>query len=317
VNGVVLITGAGGFAGGHLLQLLSGRDDLVAWTRSGPDPEFAPLARWQQVDLLDRDRVRALISDLRPAAVFHLAGSPHVAESFRDTAATYANNVLGTHHLFDALRRAGVRSRVLLTGSAAVYAYSEAPLTEESPIAPASPYAVSKLAQEQLGLRALSEDGLDVIITRPFNHTGPRQAASFMAPTVARQIALIERGRLEPILRIGNTSAMRDLSDVRDVVRAYDALMRAGIPGMVYNVASGVARSVQQILDALIARAKTPVRVEVDPSRLRATDNPVLVGDATRLRQATGWQPQVPFAKTMGDLLEYWRGRESQSIPPS
>jgi GDP-4-dehydro-6-deoxy-D-mannose reductase len=310
VNGPVLITGAAGFAGSHLLQRLAGRRlELVGWARSSPPPDLAPLARWQHVDLLDRDRVRQLVRELRPSFIFHLSGSAHVAESFADPARAFANNVLGTHHLFDGLRRAGVRSRIVLTGSAAVYGWSDSPLTEDSPIAPGNPYAQSKLAQEQVGLRALREDGLDVIVTRPFNHTGPRQPASFMAPTMARQIALIERRTLEPVIRIGNTSAKRDVSDVRDVVRAYETLLDRGTPGTIYNVASGVGRSVQQILDALIARSKVPVRIEVDPTRLRSSDPPMLVGDATRLREATGWQPEIPFERTIEDLLAYWRAQ--------
>lgn len=312
MNGPILITGASGFAGSHLLQRLAGRHDLVAWARSSPAPEFFSLARWQQVDLLDRDRVRSLVGDLRPTAIYHLAGSAHVAEAIADPAGAFANNVLGTHHLFDALRRSGgAGRRILLAGSAAVYGSSNSPLTEGSPVAPGNPYAQSKLAQEQLGLRAVREDGLDVIVARPFNHTGPRQTASYMAPTVARQIALIERGRLEPVLRIGNTTAMRDLSDVRDIVRAYEALMQHGASATIYNVASGTGRSVQQILDALIARSTVPVRIEVDPARLRSGDPPMLVGDAARLTQATGWRPEIPFDQTIDDLLEYWRNRES------
>jgi GDP-4-dehydro-6-deoxy-D-mannose reductase len=309
VDGPVLITGASGFAGSHLLQRLSGRLALVGWARSSPPADLVSLARWQHVDLLDRDRVRALVRELRPSAVYHLSGSTHVGDSLGDPANTFANNVLGTHRLFDALRRAGVRSRILLAGSAAVYGWSDSPLTEDSPVAPGNPYAQSKLAQEQLGLRAVREDGLDVIVTRPFNHTGPRQTASFMAPTMARQIALIERGALEPVIRVGNTSARRDVSDVRDVVRAYETLMDRGTPGTIYNVASGVGRSVQQILDALIARSKVPVRIEVDPARLRSSDPPMLVGDATRLKEATGWQPEISFEQTIDDLLGYWRGQ--------
>jgi GDP-4-dehydro-6-deoxy-D-mannose reductase len=310
-NGTILVTGASGFAGSHLVQLLSGHHELVAWGRSSPAPELVPLARWQQVDLLDRDRVRELVRELRPAAVYHCAGSPHVAESFVDTAKPLANNVLATHHLFDALRRAGVHSRVLLTGSAAVYGSSDSPLTEDSPVAPANPYAHSKLAQEQLGLRAIREDGLDIIVTRPFNHTGPRQTAAFMAPTMARQIALIERGQREPVLRVGNTSAVRDLSDVRDVVRAYEALMRSGTAATIYNVASGTGRSVQDVVDALLTRAKVPVRIEIDPARLRSGDSPKLIGNAARLKEATGWRPEITFERMIEDLLDYWRNHDS------
>jgi len=307
-QGPILVTGASGFAGGHLLDLLAGQHDLVAWSRSTPSPELAGLARWQLVDLLDRDAVRSAVGEVRPAVVYHLGGVSHVAESFADTVTPLAGNVLGTHHLFDALRRAGVACRILLTGSATVYASSDSPLTETSPLGPTSPYAVNKLAQEQLGGRALDEDGLDVVITRSFNHTGPRQTPSFMAPAVARQVAWIERGMLEPIIRIGNTSPKRDLSDVRDVVRAYSALMRTGTPGTVYNVASGLGHAVGDVVNALISRSRVAVRTAVDPTRTRATDVSMLVGDPTRLRAATGWQPQISFERMIDDLLDYWRG---------
>ena len=297
-SGNVLVTGAAGFAGSHLVEQLSGSHTVVAWTR-------------QTVDLLDRDRVRAAIGDLRPTQVYHCAGATHVAESWRDTAQPLESNVLATEHLFDALRRAHVRCRVLIPGSATVYAPSSEPITESDPIAPASPYAISKLAQEQLALRAIHEDGLDVIVTRSFNHTGPRQTPAFVAPSVARQIALIERGQLEPVIKVGNLEARRDVTDVRDVVRAYVALMQTGTTGVIYNVASGVARSIQSILDALVSRSKIPVRVEVDPGRLRPNDVPVVVGDHSRLTAATGWRPGISFDETLDDLLSYWRAQTS------
>jgi GDP-4-dehydro-6-deoxy-D-mannose reductase len=297
-SGKVLVTGAAGFAGSHLVEQLSSSHTVVAWTR-------------QTVDLLDRDRVRAAIGDLRPTQVYHCAGATHVAESWRDSAQPLESNVLATEHLFDALRRAHVRCRVLIPGSATVYAPSSEPITEGDPLAPASPYAISKLAQEQLALRAIHEDGLDVIVTRSFNHTGPRQTPAFVAPSMARQIALIERGQLEPVIKVGNLEARRDVTDVRDVVRAYVALMQTGTTGVVYNVASGVARSIQSILDAIVSRSKIPVRVEVDPARLRPNDVPVIVGDHSRLTAATGWQPGISFDETLDDLLSYWRARTS------
>jgi len=292
-RGPVLVTGAAGFAGGHLLERLAGRHELVAWSRSASTGTLAAIATWQQVDLLDRDRVRALTRALQPSAVFHLAGVTQVSDSFADTSKPLAGNVLATHHLFDALRRADS---------------SDLPLTEDSPLGPASPYAVSKLAQEQLGRRAIAEDGLQVVVARAFNHTGPRQTASYMAPAVARQIALIERAAQEPIIRIGNTTPRRDLSDVRDVVRAYEALMQMGTPGVVYNVASGIGHAVGDILNALISRSRVPWRTEVDPGRQRPNDVSVLVGDPARLRAATGWQPEISFDHMIDDLLEYWRG---------
>ena len=196
---------------------------------------------------------------------------------------------------------------MLVTGSAVIYAPSQTPLAEESRLAPDSPYALSKLAQEALGLRAVVEDGLDVIVTRSFNHTGPRQTPAFVAPSIARQIALVERGVVEPVIRVGNVEAQRDLTDVRDVVRAYVALVEAGTPGTVYNVASGVGHTIRSIIDALVAAAGVHVRLETDSDKLRPVDNPILVGDASRLREATGWTPRISFDQMLRDLLDYWR----------
>jgi GDP-4-dehydro-6-deoxy-D-mannose reductase len=307
VSDAVLVTGAAGFAGGHLLELLAGGADIVGWSRSQPRAEIAMRARWQSVDLLDRDRVRAAVRDLRPRAVYHCAGLPYVAESWNDSAGSLETNAVGTHHLLDALRRAGSPCRVLVVGSATVYAASAAPLTEDSPLAPSSPYGRSKLAQELIGLRACVEDGIEVIATRTFNHTGPRQTPQFVSPSIARQIALIERGAAEPVIKVGNLDAQRDLTDVRDVVRAYAALMNDGTAGQVYNVASGVAYAIRFLLEGLLTRARTPVRVEIDPARLRAHDASVVVGDTTRLKEATGWVPAIPFEQMLDDLLDHWR----------
>jgi GDP-4-dehydro-6-deoxy-D-mannose reductase len=320
--GPVLVTGGAGFAGSHLLELLgtqpaqseqSAPSEIVSWSRQAPPAGLTSMpgrgCRWQQVDLLDREQVRAAVRALRPDRVYHLAGVPHVAQSWDATAPTLAGNALATHYLLDALRRAQVRARVLVTGSATVYAPSDTPIAEDGAIAPGSPYALSKLAQEMRGLRAIVEDNLEVIVVRAFNHTGPRQTPAFVAPSLARQIALIERGALPPTLRAGNLSARRDLSDVRDVVRAYVALMEHGASGAIYNVASGTGRPIHDILHALIARARVKVEVETDPALLRPQDTPALVGDATRLRRETGWAPQIAFETMLDDLLEYWRAQ--------
>jgi GDP-4-dehydro-6-deoxy-D-mannose reductase len=297
VSEVVLVTGAAGFAGSHLVEHLRlSQNHVVSWTR-------------QTVDLLDRDRVRTAIRELRPAQIYHCAGMTHVARSWLDTAQPLESNVLATEHLFDALRREGIRCRVLVPGSATVYAASSEPISEDGPIAPTNPYAISKLAQEQLALRAIQEDGLDLVLTRSFNHTGPGQTPEFAAPSMARQIALIERGELEPVIKVGNLDAQRDVTDVRDVVRAYAALMQSGRTGVIYNVASGVARSIRSILEALVSRSKLPVRIEVDQARMRPNDVPVVVGNHSRLTEATGWHPQVSFDQMLDDLLTYWRGQ--------
>lgn len=309
IGGPVLVTGATGFAGSHLVEHLSATHEVVAWGRRTPAAPLAGRARWQQVDLLDGDRVTSALREARPAAIFHCAGLPQVAESWHDSAAPLAVNVMGTHRLLEAIRLDAVPCRVLVTGSAHVYAPSAVALKEGDPIGPSSPYALSKLAQEALALRAAAEDGIDLVVTRSFNHTGPRQTAPFVAPSIARQIASIERGHQEPVIRVGNLDAVRDVMDVRDTVRAYAAAMASGVSGHVYNVASGVGRPVRAILEALVARARVPVRIESDPSLMRPSDIPVLVGDTTRLREATGWAPRVSFDQMLDDLLDYWRSR--------
>ena len=303
----VLITGATGFAGSHLVESLAGTAGVVGWGRSSPSPEFARLAEWTVIDLLDRDRVQRELATLRPAAIFHLAGSPQVAESWRDSTTPLAGNVLATAHLFDAIRRAELRCRVLVTGSATIYAPSESPLKESDPLAPTNPYAISKLAQEQLALRAASEDGLEIVMVRAFNHTGPRQSPAFVAPSMARQIALIEAGRAEPVMRVGNLQSLRDFLDVRDIVRAYTALMERGKAGEIYNVGSGTGRRIQSLLDALRSRSRVPVHVEADPQRLRPIENTAVIADASRLRDQTGWQPEISFDSMLDHLMEYWR----------
>ena len=309
-GGPVLVTGAAGFAGSHLVEHLASRGPVVAWSRSDPPSSLANLARWQQVDLLDRNAVRAALSRVTPAVVYHCAGVPHVAQSFRQSAHALRGNVLATHILLDELRRLGNGARVLVTGSATVYAASESPLNEDAALAPTSPYALSKLAQEERVLRALVEDGVEVVVARSFNHTGPRQTSDFAAPSFARQIALIERGTIAPSIRVGNLEALRDFTDVRDVVRAYRLLVERGASGRIYNVASGVGRSIRSVLDGLVARSRVPVDVELDPTKLRPSDTPALVGDPSRLKHETGWASEFPLERTLDDLLEYWRGVE-------
>jgi GDP-4-dehydro-6-deoxy-D-mannose reductase len=297
----VLVTGAAGFAGSYLMERLADVGaDAIGWSR-------------RDVDLLDRDAVRARIRDLRPAAIFHCAGSPHVAHSWSDTTHPLRSNVLATHNLLDAVRRAGAQCRVLVTGSATVYRDASGAIDEEAALEPASPYGLSKLAQEQLAIRAMAEDGIDVVVTRSFNHTGPRQRPSFAAPAMALQLALIETGRAEPVIRVGNLDTLRDITDVRDTVRAYELLMARGRSGVPYNVCSGVARAIRDVLDGLRARVRVPVRIEIDPSRFRPNDTPVLVGDPARLQADTGWRPEISFDRMLDDLLDYWRSEVTRA----
>jgi len=303
VTGVPLITGATGFAGGHLLaHLARGGVRVHAWAHSAP-PSGANEASWTSVDLLDRDAVCGALAASRPSVVYHCAGIADVQDAWRSPARALHVNVIGTHNLLTACEDAGLSCRVLVTGSALVYKPSAHAIAEADPIGPPTPYAVSKLAQE---LTAAASP-LPVILARPFNHAGPRQSPRFATSAFAQQLAAIEAGQADPVLRVGNLDSRRDVTDVRDTVRAYEALAERGRPRQPYNVCSGRAYSMRELLDILLSLTRVRVRVEVDASRLRPSDNPVVLGDHSRLTADTGWQPLIPIEQTLADLLEYWR----------
>jgi len=314
----ILITGAAGFAGSHLLDLLATEGTpIVAWRRSEGSIPTAATSKvgvtWQAVDLLDRQAVRTAIAAVRPSAVYHCAGAAHVGKSWASVTPTLAVNVRGTHHLLDALRETGTRARVLIPSSALVYATCDRPIAEDAALVPNSPYGLSKLAQEMLGLRA-TRDGLVVTIARAFNHFGPRQEPFFVASGFARRIADIEAGRWQqPELAVGNLEARRDMTDVRDTVRAYHLILERGETGRAYNVCSGHAVAVRELVDRLLARARVPVQIRIDPQRYRPNDVPLLAGDPSRIQTELGWRPHIPLDQTIDDLLEYWRARARES----
>ncbi len=306
-----LVTGAAGFAGSHVLDLLArdpAVDRLAAWRRPGGEPPPASVPErieWESIDLLDAAAVRTAIARLRPSVVYHCAGAAHVGRAWDLTESTFAINVRGTHHLLDALARAEVESRVLIPSSALVYKPASHALREEDPLVPAGPYGLSKLAQEMLASHA--GNGVVVTVARAFNHIGPRQNPWFAASGWARRIADIERGRWQPTIAVGNLEASRDLTDVRDTVRAYRAIVNGAGPAEVFNVCSGTAIKISELLDRLIALARVEVTVQVDPARYRPNDTPVLLGDPTRIRSRFGWTPEIGIDRTLEDLLEYWR----------
>jgi GDP-4-dehydro-6-deoxy-D-mannose reductase len=305
------VTGAAGFAGSHLVDALLARTPHVAaWAhRGGSSASHAtdPRVSWAPIDLLDREAVRRALSETRPSVIYHCAGIAHVGDAWSAPARALQVNALGTYHVLEGVRDAKLACPVLVTGSALVYRPSTQPLCEDDPIGPSDPYGVSKLAQEMLALRAPAP----VFVARPFNHAGPRQAPSYSTSSFARQIAEIEAGQCAPVLRVGNLESRRDITDVRDTVRAYLAMVERGRPGRPYNVCSGNAYRVRDLLDVLVDLSRVPIAIEVDPTRLRPSDNPVVAGDRSRISSETGWIPEIPIERTLADLLNYWRGAAS------
>jgi GDP-4-dehydro-6-deoxy-D-mannose reductase len=308
VTGLPLVTGATGFAGSHLLDALLEDDPAVAaWANpSGrPIPSGAETrVHWRQVDILDPAAVARELASLRPAVIYHCAGVPHVGQSWANPTRALQVNVVGTHHILEGLRTARLGCPVMIAGSALVYRPSPAALAEDDAIGPSTPYGVSKLAQEMLGARA---GDLPVYLARPFNHAGPRQSDEFVTSSFAKQIAEIEAGHAEPVLRVGNLASRRDITDVRDTVRAYRLIVRRGEPRRPYNVCAGRAYAVADLLDVLVSLSSVRVRLEADPARMRPSDTPVLLGDRTRIGVETGWEPAISMERTLADLLDHWR----------
>lgn len=309
-----LVTGISGFVGAHLAEyLLRNRDWVVAGTVYGPAESIEHIQDHLELyplELSELDTVVQLLRESKPDFIFHLAAQPVVSLSRADPWHTLSNNIRLQLNFLQAMRQIGLKARMLVVGSSEEYGLirpDEVPVSEDNPFRPMSPYAVSKIAQDMLGLQYHLSYGLDVVRVRPFNHIGPGQRLGFVAPDFAKQVAECEAGLREPVIRVGNLTAERDFSDVRDVVRAYVLLMEKGAAGEVYNIGSGRARPIQELLDALLSLAEVPIRVEQDPARMRASDIPTMVADCSRIRECTGWAPEIPFGQSLRDVLDYWR----------
>lgn len=314
-----LITGINGFVGGHLAEHLLAETD---WQLSGVAREatlsLASLRERVQLhaaDLRDADATHQLLRTLQPDLIFHLAAQAHAPTSFRDPAGTLTTNVLMQLNLFEAARAAQLDPTFLIVCTGEEYGAVEPgdlPVDEDTPLRPVSPYAVSKVAQDMLAYQYYAAYRLKTIRVRPFNHTGPRQEDRYAPTAFAQQIARIEAGLQPPVVKVGNLAAQRDFSDVRDVVRAYRLAVEHGAPGAVYNIGSGQAVAIQTILDQLIAHSRIEIEVQPDPERMRPADVPLIVCDATRFRERTGWQPTIELAQTLGDVLDDFRARVAQ-----
>ena len=306
-----LITGVGGFVGRHLLRHLEQEGDVVSGL--GRVSDLAGLSEQVQVsyaDLADREAVERFVRETQPEAVYHLAAQSSPAESLHDPWGTISNNLHAQINLFDALLSAGLRPRVLVVGSSDEYgpvSPEDVPTDENVPLRPATPYAVSKVGQDVMGFQYFAQHGLPVVRVRPFNHTGPGHDARFVVPSFARQIAEIEAGVREPVIRVGNLEAARDFTDVRDMVRAYRLALLLGTPGDVYNLGRGRSVRIADMVDQLVSLCRVPVEVRTDPTLFRPADIPRQEADTRKFTTLTGWQPQVAWHTTLSDTLEYWR----------
>ncbi len=312
----VLITGITGFAGSH----------LVDYCLTKKNVEVCGIQRWRsrteniehcllnfcmyECDVRDASSVRDVIEQVKPDWIFHLAAQSFVPTSWRAPTESLTTNVLGQLNVFEAVKKTGLRPRIQIAGSSEEYGTvlpEELPIKETNSLRPLSPYAVSKVTQDLLAYQYFMSFKMDVVRTRGFNHTGPRRPPVFVCSDFAKQLVDVEKGRRDPVIRAGNMDAVRDFTDVRDIVRGYWLALEKGKAGEVYNISSGVGRKISDVLEMLMELSGVRVKVEQDEARMRPSDVPILVGDNSKFRKETGWEPLIPFEQTLTDLLNFWR----------
>lgn len=315
----ILITGVTGFVGSHLAEYCLSLDQQVEvigtcrWRSRRENIEHLEDAiNLYECDLRDASSVKTLLADIQPERIFHLAAQSYVPSSWNSPGETITTNVIGQLNIFEAMRETNSTASIQIAGSSEEYGLvhpEEAPITEKNPLRPLSPYAVSKVAQDMLAYQYFQSYGLKVVRTRAFNHTGPRRGDVFVTSNFAKQIAEIEAGQRPPVIHVGDLNPKRDFTDVRDIVRAYWLSLEHCSLGEVYNVASGKAYRIKEVLKILLDNSGQDIEVVEDPERLRPSDVPLLLGDNSRFCKATGWVPEIPFEQTAKDLLDYWRER--------
>lgn len=312
-----LITGITGFVGSHLAELLLKKDFMVYGTtrpRSKTEniDHIENKLELYDADLLDSHSFYSLVVKIKPDFIFHLAAQSFVPTSWASPANTLETNILGSVNLFEAVRRAEINPVIQIACSSEEYGLvrkDEVPVKETNPLRPLSPYAVSKVAMDYLGYQYHQSYQMKIIMTRAFNHTGPRRGDVFVCSNFAKQIALIEKGKQSSTIFVGDLSSQRDFTDVRDVVKAYLLSVQKCTPGEVYNIASGKTWEIKKVLEILLSFSKVKIDIKKDPERFRPSDVPILLGDSTKFRKKTGWKPEISFEKTLKDLLNYWRER--------
>ena len=309
-----LIIGAAGFVGPYLASAVKTElgSDVVA-TKLEREQLELPDAQIRDLNIMDEEQIFELLDEVRPEYIFHLAAQSSVAYSWKDPSLTVDVNIKGALNLMNALRRLDHAPRVLIVGSGEEYGHigpDDVPVKETQLLRPGNVYAATKAAQNMLAAIYAEAYGLELIMTRSFNHMGPRQTQTFVVGDFTAQAVRIELGLQEPVIRVGNLSAKRDFTDVRDVVKAYAALARSGAAGETYNVGTGHALEIREILDTIIRLSGQEIAVETDPAKLRPVDVPIIEPDTEKIRSATGWRPQIPLEQTITDMLAWWRAHK-------
>jgi len=313
-----LITGITGFAGSHLADYLIDQEGIEVHGIKRPRSRIEFLrydVRYHEGDITDLNSMLNIVVDVEPQYVFHLAAQSFVPLSWEAPGHTLTTNIIGTQNTLEAVRRYAPAATVHIAGSSEEYGMvdpNECPITEQQPLRPLSPYGVSKVAADLLAQQYHRSYGLKVIITRAFNHTGPRRGEQFVTSKIARQLALIKLEKAEPVLTLGNLEAVRDFTDVRDTVRGYWLAANRCQPGIPYNIGTGIGHTVTEVLNILMLISEQLAELKQDPQFMRPSDVPRLIADSTAFRNATGWEPVIPFEQTLRDLFDYWMERLKQ-----
>jgi len=314
----VLITGMTGFVGSHLSEFLLNKNleiyGIERWRSKTENIEhIKDKIKLIKADIRDAHSMEDAVKKIEPDYVFHLAAQTFVPMSWNAPVDTLETNIIGTVNLFEAIRKSEIDPKVQIAGSSEEYGMvypNEIPIKETNPLRPLSPYGVSKVAQDKLSYQYFKSYGLKIVVTRAFNHTGPRRGEAFVSSNFSKQVVEIEKGKKKPVINVGNLDAKRDFSDVRDIVRGYWLAVNKCDFGEVYNMCSGKAVSIKELLDLILRLGKVKgIKIVKDPARIRPSDVPILQGDYTKFREKTGWKPEIPLERTIEDLMNYWRDK--------
>lgn len=311
------ITGISGFAGSFLAEHLLNNGETQVFGSYLLDKSLQNLIsiknklHLEKIDLTIRAGLLNFLNKVKPDYIYHLAALTSPGDSFRQPVETLTNNIAAQLNLLESIREAGLNKvKILIVSSGDTYGAvdkQDLPIDEDTPFKPLNPYSVSKIAQDYLGLQYFLSYGLQIVRVRPFNHIGPRQSPSFVVASFAKQIAKIEKGQMEPVLRVGNLNTRRDFTDVRDMVKAYELILEKGKAGEVYNIGSGKSYTIEEILQKLLSFSKSKIRIEKDLKLFRPNDTQELLCDSEKCKRTTGWKPSILIEKTLEDTLDYWR----------